>query len=86
MCLEQGKLVPLTQCTERRKKLKQCLTIIFVYRKYRTAFFESDTDGNSELYMIKCTVCKDWSQKKCERIPNIYFRNHKKVWKRSFCK
>ena len=81
MCLEKGRLVPFPQSTETRKKPKQSLTLIDVYCKCRAAFFESDTDENPGLHMIECTVCKEWFHKKRERVPNIYFRDHKKVWK-----
>ena len=86
MCLKQGKLVPFLQSTGTRKKSKQSLTLIDVYCKCRAAFFEIHTDENPGLYMIECTVCKEWFHKKCQRVHNICFRDHKKVWKCSFCK
>ena len=86
MCLEQGKLVSFPQSTEIRKKSKQSLTLMDIYCKCRSPLFENDTDKNPVLYMIECAVCEEWFHEKCERVPNIYFRDHKKVWKCSFCK
>ena len=82
LCYEQGKLVSFSQSAETRKKSKQGLTLIDVYCKCRAPVFESDTDKDPGLYMIKCiecTVCKELFHKKCERVLSIYFRDHKKV-------
>ena len=49
LCLEGGKFVPFTWSTETRQKLKQILTLIDVYCKSRTPFFESDTDKNCRV-------------------------------------
>ena len=87
MCLEQGKLVPFPQSTKTRKKSKQSLTLIDVYYKYRAPFFQSSTNKDPGLLWsnVECkecivwSVCKEWFHKKCERVPNIYFRNQKNV-------
>ena len=78
--------VPFPQSTETRKESKQILALIDVYCKCRAPLFESDTDKDPGLHIIECTVCKEWFNNKFERVPNIYFRDHKKVWKCSFCK
>ena len=75
MRLEQGKLVSFPQSTEIRKKSKQSLTLMDIYCKCRSPLFENDTDKNPVLYMIECAVCEEWFHEKCERVPNIYFRD-----------
>ena len=89
MCLEKGKLsfpFSFPQSTEIRKRSKESLTLMDVYCKCRSPLFENDTDKNPVLYRIECAVCEEWFHEKCERVANIYFRDHKKVWKCSFCK
>ena len=80
-CLEAGKMeeFPTLISSKRSIRAKKRTNAIELFCSCRTPYKE-----NTE--MAQCDFCNEWYHKRCEKIPDMVFRNKTKQWSCRHCK
>ena len=78
-CLQNKKIVPFPQLSEKRRGVKRCketITMEEIFCICRMPFSQNDIENDPGMFMAMCCSCEEWYHKKCLKIPSKIFKSN----------